>query len=159
LERLESVLELAARQELQITCQDLQVESEPVAQELADMFGVAVGTPFTRVCRALAVGATPVAYMCDVAPASILSPVDVDDTFEGSVLELLRKKTGLTIAQAVANITATNADDSLARTLQVPSQEALLLLEETLFDEDGVVVEYSRNYFVPKHFRFHVVRR
>jgi DNA-binding GntR family transcriptional regulator len=59
----------------------------------------------------------------------------------------------------VANITATNADDSLARTLQVPSQEALLLLEETLFDEDGVVVEYSRNYFVPKHFRFHVVRR
>jgi len=159
LERLESVLELAARQDLQIKCQDLQVEEVPANQDMAVLLGVAAGTLLTRVCRALAVDETPVAYMCDVAPSTFLSPMDVDDTFEGSVLELLRKKTGFRIAQAVANITAVSADDSLSRTLRVQPQEALLLLEETLFDADGAVVEYSRNYFVPEFFQFHVVRR
>jgi GntR family transcriptional regulator len=159
LERLESILELATRQDLQVECRDLQVESELAVQELAERFGVETGAPLTRICRAIAVGETLVAYMCDVVPASILSPTDMDDTFEGSVLELLRNKLGLPIAQAVANITAICADDNLTRTLRVPSREALLLLEETLFDEDGRVVGYSRNYFVPKHFRFHVVRR
>ena len=159
LERLESILELAARQDLEVKCQDLKVEEEPASQDMADLLRVAAGTPLTRVCRAIAVGETPVAFMCDVAPSAFLSPMDVDDTFEGSVLELLRKKTGFRIAQAVANITAVSADDRLSSTLRVQSQEALLLLEETLFDTEGAVVEYSRNYFVPKFFQFHVVRR
>ena len=36
---------------------------------------------------------------------------------------------------------------------------ALLLLEEIVFDDEGVPVEFSRNYFIPDYFRFHVVRR
>jgi len=159
LERLESVLELASRQALPIRCRDLRVEQVPADPEMAELLGVAAGTPLTQVYRAIAVGETPVAYMFDVTPAALLAPSDVDDNFDGSVLELLRRKSGLRIAQAVANITAVPADDGLSRTLGVPSQEALLLLEETLFDAAGAVVGYSRNYFVPDFFRFHVVRR
>jgi GntR family transcriptional regulator len=159
LERLESVLELATRQGLQIRCQDLQVEEEAADLETADLLGVAPGTPLTRVCRAIAVNGAPVAYMCDVVPSSLLSPLDVGNAFEGSVLELLRKKPGLRIAQALANITAVSAGENLAHRLRVQPHKALLLLEERLFDAQGAVVGCSSNYFVPESFRFHIVRR
>jgi DNA-binding GntR family transcriptional regulator len=35
----------------------------------------------------------------------------------------------------------------------------LLLLEETLYAANGQIIDFSRNYFVPEFFKFHVVRR
>lgn len=159
LERLESVLELTARQGLQVTFDELQVQEEPADQELANKLQVAPGAPLISVRRVIIVDGTPVVYMLDVAPVPILSPADVDEGFNGSVLDLLRQKPDVQIAQAVADIVAINADAFLAEKLAVKSRQALLLLEETLFDQEGMAVEFSRNYFVPDFFRFHVVRR
>ena len=159
LERLESVLELAARQGLQVDFDALQVQEEPAGPELADKLQVAPGTPLTSVRRVIVVDRMPVAYMSDVTLSSILSPKDVDETFNGSVLDLLRQKQGQQVAQAMADIVALNADASLADKLGVELGQAVLLIEEILFDEEGTVVEFSRNYFVPDFFRFHVVRR
>jgi len=159
LERLESVLELAARQGLQVEFDALQVQEEPADPELADKLQVATGTPLTSVHRVIVVDSVPVAYMSDVTLSSILSPDDVDERFNGSVLDLLRQKGGQQIAQAMADIVALNADASLADKLGVEPEQAVLLIEEILFDEAGTAVEFSRNYFVPDFFRFHVVRR
>jgi DNA-binding GntR family transcriptional regulator len=32
-------------------------------------------------------------------------------------------------------------------------------MEETVVAGGGEIVEFSRNYFVPDHFQFHVIRR
>jgi GntR family transcriptional regulator len=159
LERLESVLELAARQGLHVGFDALQVQEEPADPELAEKLQVAPGTPLTSVRRVIVVDRVPVAYMSDVTLSSILSPEDVDERFNGSVLDLLRQKGGQQVAQAMADIVALNADASLADKLGVEPGQAVLLIEEILFDEEGAAVEFSRNYFVPDFFRFHVVRR
>jgi GntR family transcriptional regulator len=159
LERLESVLELAARQGLRVGFDALQVQEEPADPELADKLQVTPGTPLTSVRRVIVVDRMPVAYMSDVTLSSILSPEDVDETFNGSVLDLLRQKGGQQVSQAMADIVALNADASLADKLGVELGQAVLLIEEILFDEEGTAVEFSRNYFVPDFFRFHVVRR
>jgi GntR family transcriptional regulator len=159
LEHLESILELAARQGLQVEVGGLEVQQEPADQELADKLRVTPGTPLTSIRRAIVVDGRPAAYMLDVIPSSIFSPADMDETFNGSVLDLLKQKLDLQIIQAVANIVATNAGSFLSRKLEVNPQQALLLLEETLFDSEGIVVEFSRNYFIPACFHFHVVRR
>jgi len=193
LERLESILEMAVRQGIQVGYDDLQVQEEPASPELAEKLRVPPGTPLTSVRRVLVVGdavhvpgasqvsraaetapragpralsersssraAVPVSYMLDVAPASILSPEDVYEQFRGSVLDLLRHKPDLEIAQAVADIVARDADAFLARKLGIETGQAVLLLEETLYNQAGEVVEFSYNYFVPDFFRFHVVRR
>ena len=158
LECLESILVLAARQGMQVGFDDLQVQEEPAGPELADKLQVTRGTLLTSVRRVIVVDTLPVAYMLDVAPASIFSPADVDETFKGSVLDLLRQKQGIQIAQAVADIVALNADASLAEKLRIKLGRAVLLLEEILFDREGTAVEFSRNYFVPDFFCFHVVR-
>jgi len=159
LERLESVLELTAQQGLQVTFDDLQVQEEPAKPELAHKLQIAPGDLLTNVHRVILVDRAPVAYMLDVIPVSILSPADVDERFNGSVLDLLRQNPDIQIAQAVADIVAINANSFLAGKLGVKPKQALLLLEEIVFDQEGIAIEFSRNYFVPDFFRFHVVRR
>lgn len=159
LERLESVLELAAQQGLESEVGDLEIELTPADQDLANRLKVAPSTPLTSVRRTILVDGKPVAYMADFALASILSPADIDESFRGSVLDLLRQKEDLQVAQAMAHIVAINAGRFLTRKLQVGAGQALLMLEETLFDNAGTALDFSRNYFVPDCFQFHVVRR
>jgi GntR family transcriptional regulator len=159
LECLESLLELASKQGALVQVSDLEVKQEMADADLVDKLQVPPGTPLTGVRRVLMVEGMPVAYMADAVLLEILPPGSVDETFQGSVLDLLRQKQGLEISQAVADIVAVNAGSFLAAKLQIQPGQALLLLEEILFDGDGTAVELSRNYFVPDYFRFHIVRR
>jgi GntR family transcriptional regulator len=159
LERLESILELAARQGFRLTCVDLQVTRQPADQELALVLRVPVSTPLTRVGRTLQAGAQPVAYMIDVTPGSILAPEEIGPAFDGSVLNFLKRKPDVHLAHAVAGIRAISAGPELGSRLKVEPGQALQLLEETLFGRDGTPVGFSRNYFVPDFFQFRVVRR
>jgi len=63
------------------------------------------------------------------------------------------------VAQAMADIMAIDADRFLVQKLKVSLGQALLLLEETVFDDAGRPLEFSRNYFIPSFFQFRVVRR
>lgn len=159
LEHLDSILELAARQGMQLGFDALEIQEEPADADLADRLQLPAGTLLTSIRRVIVVEQTPVAYMMDVVPSAILSPADVDDTFNGSVLDLLRQLPGMQASQAVADIVALGADAFLAGKLELEPGQAVLQLEELLLDETGTPVEFSRNYFVPEFFRFHVVRR
>ncbi len=159
LERLESILELASRQGMDVQIGPLQVREEPAEGELVEALQVEPATTLTSVDRVILVDGVPVAYMSDYVPSHILPVTGVDRSFDGSVLDLLRQKGAVEISHAVADIIPINADASLAAKLGVKQGRALLLLEEILFDIEGAVVEFSRNYFVPDLFRFHVVRR
>jgi GntR family transcriptional regulator len=159
LERLESILELAARQGSQVVFDDLYVAQEPADKDLALVLQVPPGTLLTRVGRTFRVGSRPVAYLLDLAPASLLAPEEIDGAFDGSILNLLKRRSDLCLSHAVAEIQAISAGDELGALLKVKPRQVLQLLEETLYNGDGVPVEFSRNYFVPDFFQFRVVRR
>ncbi len=159
LERLESVLALAARQGMAAQVSDLSVDVVEAGRALAERLGVERGDSLTRVCRTILVQDQPVAYMEDLVPACQLALQDLDETFAGSVLDFLRQRCGARIQEALADITAIRVDTSLASRLGISPGAAVLLLEETLFDASGTPIGFSRNYFVPDRFRFHVIRR
>jgi GntR family transcriptional regulator len=158
LERLESVLQLASRQGMQPECTALEVESAPADKEVAARLQVPVDSEVTHVRRVITVEGKPVAYMLDVVPSSVLAPSEIDETFAGSVLDLLRQKRTPVLAQAVADIVAINAKPPLLEKLSVRRGRAILLLEEILLDDEGTLIGFSQNFFVPQFFRFHVVR-
>jgi GntR family transcriptional regulator len=164
LERLESILELAGRQGLAMTCQGLEVSAASADETVAKHLDVEPGTPLTCVSRVLAVDDRPVAYMVDAVLASALNPDQIDACFGGSVLDLLRHagaaggRDALLGARAVAEIVALDADAFLSQKLKVKAGRALLLMEEVLLDANGVAIDFSRNYFLPDCFRFRVVR-
>ena len=158
LERLESILELAARQDLKVRIEGLEVRQIGADAKLGERLQVPPGTELTSVSRVICVDKTPIAYMVDFVLSSILPQDKVDEAFNGSVLDLLREKELAEIAQVVAHIVAMTADRALGERLKIKRGQPLLLMEETVF-AGGEIVEFSRNYFVPDHFQFHVIRR
>jgi GntR family transcriptional regulator len=90
---------------------------------------------------------------------TVLPPEALGPSFAGSILDLLLQRNGMRVREALAEITAINADALLAEQLEVEPGQALLLLTETLFADDNAPIEFSRNYFLPDLFSFHVLRR
>lgn len=159
LEQLESVLDLAARQGMVTEVRDLHSEVVEADRSLAERLQVEPGASLTRVYRTILVEGEPAAYLEDFVPVRWLTPDDLGEGFSGSVLDFLRRHQALPIQEALAEITAIAAGGSFARRLGVRPGTALILLEETLFDTAGTRVGFSRNYFVPDRFHFHVIRR
>jgi len=159
LERLESILTLAARAGMETRVRDLEVDTIAAERPLVDRLRVPSKSPLTRIRRTILIEDQPAAYMDDIVPARWLSPDRIESAFAGSVLDLLRQQQALRIQEARADICAICATSSLSQRLAVQRGTALLLLEETLFDVEGAPIGFSRNYFVPERFRFHVVRR
>ena len=159
LERLESILALAARHGMATQMCGLSVEQVAADEELAGKLDIAPGTPLTCVRRTIAVKHRPAAYMVDYSPVTVLPLEALDTSFTGSILDLLIQRNNIHVCEAVAEITAVNAEPLLAEQLEVEPGQALLLLTETLFVDDNAPIEFSRNYFLPDLFRFHVLRR
>jgi GntR family transcriptional regulator len=159
LEHLESVLALAARQGMTAQMRGLSVDQVLADEDLAERLGIAPGTPLTCVQRTIVVKRRPAAYLVDYSPVTILPPEALSTSFAGSILDLLLQRNGMRVREALAEITAVNADAVLAEQLEVDPGQALLLLNETLFADDKAPIEFSRNYFLPDLFSFHVLRR
>jgi GntR family transcriptional regulator len=159
LERLESIVSMAARQGLQVEHEGLEIKEEPADRESAQKLQVNLGTPLISIRRSIVMDGNPVAHMVDKVLPSFLSATEIDGSFNGSVLDLLRQKPDSQVAHAVATITAFNAATPMAGKLGVEPGQAVLLVEETLFGREGRAIGLSRNYFLPGFCCFRVVRR
>jgi GntR family transcriptional regulator len=159
LERLESILALAERQHMSTQMLSLSVNRVPADDQVAEKLALEPEAPLTCVRRTIAVDGRPAVYLVDFASTAVLPPESLDESFTGSVLDLLVRRNNVRVREAVAEITAINADASLADHLMVDPGQALLLLCETLFTEELTPIEFSRNCFLPGLFDFHVLRR
>ena len=159
LERLESILALAKRQGLSSRILRLHVARVPADEVVAEKLALERAAPLTCVRRTIAIGRRPAAYLVDFASTAVLPPEALDNSFDGSVLDLLAQRNNIRIREALAEITAVDADASLAEHLETDPGQAVLLLSETLFTEDLTPVEFSRNYFLPGLFDFQILRR
>ncbi len=159
LEVLESLDTLTRRMGLRCEMRDLSIEEQIADPALAAKLDVPSGTPLTVITRTRMADGTVVAYMYDVLPASV-APVEAMRTdFRGSVLDYLLEKGASPPAYAWTNILPLQATEELSQYLQVSPGTVLLLLEETTYTAGNRIINYSRNYFVPNYFQFHLIRR
>lgn len=159
LERLESILSMAQKHNLPTRVGDLQVTSEVADEHVLDRLALNPGEYVTQVRRTILIGELPVSYMVDNVPAEYLQPAQVDDSFTGSVLDLLRHRCRLEIPDGITEITAVAADTEISHHLQLDKPIALILMKERLFNRSGLPVDYSENYFLPERFYFRILRR
>lgn len=158
LEVLESLDTMAKRMNLAISVRDLQIEQVEADKAVAEGLNVDVGTRLTRVRRVILADGRPAAYLVDTLPESILTPEDLPGDFTGSVLDfLITRFEDLNISRAV--ISATNALSEVAKALEIQRDDVLLVFTSQLYDVKGRVVDYSKSYFIPGYFHFHVNRR
>jgi len=109
--------------------------------------------------RVITVEGQPVADLQDIVPLTYLRQDDFGTDFDGSVLDVLLQRGALLLSTSRTEIVAEEADTRRAARLSVKNGAALLKLVAQLYSCDEKVVDYSTSYFVPGHFKFHVMRR
>lgn len=159
LEVLESIETLAERINLSVNMGELTVRQVDADEESAAALNVPTGASLTRVARVIYTENRPIAYLVDVLPADILGIAEVENGFNGSVLDLLLNRGDPNPVQSRTDIRAVGATQEVARALQVQRDDVLLHFVAKLYASDGHVMDYSLSYFLPGYFRFHVVRK
>ncbi len=159
LEVLESLDEIMRRRNKVVRTRDLFIRQEAALPKAAARLQIEEGEPVIVISRTRLVDDIPVAWMLDVLPTSVISLEEVKLEFQGSVLDMLRRRGKPLIAYAYTNVLAVDADADLAHALGVSERRSLLFLEQILYDERSVPVVYERHYYVPGLVRFHVIRK
>lgn len=159
LEVLESLETLAARIGLKVTMGDLSVEEVPAEAAELEQFCLAPGSSLWQIARVMSADGRPVAYLIDRVPAEIKATLDLAKDFRGSVLDLMLRHGEPRLHLSRTEITAISAPPDIARRLNIQRGDVLLCFEASLYSQDGRLVDHSYSYFLPRTFRFHVVRR
>jgi GntR family transcriptional regulator len=158
LEILESLETMAERLNLEISVDNLHLETLSADNDNSNVLDVPVGTPLLRVQRVMREESRPVAYLIDTLPQEVLKPEQLPNKFDGSVLDfLLKRGDPLTVSKAA--ISAIGAPADVAKALQIQRGDVLLEFVSKLYHANGRVIDYSYSYFIPGYFHFHVVRR
>ncbi len=158
LEVLESLETMASRMNLRISVSDLHVEPMEADKETAEGLGVDEGTRLTRIRRVIRADGRPAAYLIDILPHVLLKPEDLPSDFSGSVLDFLQAR-GDALGVSRAVVSATNAHVDVAKPLEIQRDDVLLVFTARLFTPTGDVMDYSKSYFIPGYFHFHINRR
>jgi GntR family transcriptional regulator len=159
LEELESLDTLARRIGLEAHMGAAEIVEREATPDEVKCLDVLPGSRVLSVARVIMTGARPVAFLIDIVPTRYLRLQDLDQAFNGSVLDLFLQRGEPVLGHSRTDIVAQAADEMLARRLHLGRGHVLLKLEAQLYTRDLHVVDYSLSYFVPGYFRFHVVRR
>lgn len=159
LEELESLHTMAQRIGLETHMGEAEIVERAATPDEAERLSIPVGAPVLAVSRVMMTGAQPIAYLVDVVPIAFLHCQDLEGTFNGSVLDVFLQRSQPALSHSRTDIMTATANGTLAHKLGLRRGGMLLRLEAQLCARDGQIVDYSLSYFVPGHFRFHVVRR
>lgn len=158
LEVLESLDRIAQRMGMQVSMGSIVIDRIRADDEYAAALDVPIGAPLVQVSRIMRTDTRPVAYLVDTLSEEVLHPDELNGNFTGSVLDYLIQR-GDPLAISRAEVTASNATADVAKMLEIQRDDVLLQFTAKLFTGSGRVVDYSHSYFLPGHFKFHIVRR
>ena len=101
----------------------------------------------------------PVVYCLDHIITDYVSSSFTENDFYGSLFSILKNKGNIIIEYAVTNIIPVNADNYIAKKLDIDEDTALLLLEQYHYDLKDRMILFSQNYFRSDQFQFKVLRK
>ncbi len=159
LEVLESLEHIANRMGLQTRMGELHVEQRAPSAEESSALECGPDESVVSVRRIILVGERPVASLWDLVPARFLPVDEINDKFQGSVLDIFIKRNHPKLAYSFTRLASIGADAELSRELGMPRRTPLLRFTARLYTEDDQVVDYSISNFVPDYFDFHIIRR
>jgi GntR family transcriptional regulator len=159
LERLESLDTLARRMGLQTQMEDLCIEERKAKASEVEHLQILEDSQVISITRVIKIDDRPVAYLVDIVPNDILTRLELEDNFGGSVLDIFLQRGKPALSHSLTEIVMENPSEPVANFLHIRRGDMLLKLVAQLFGLDGRVVDYSLSYFVPGFFHFHVVRR
>lgn len=159
LEELKSIHSLAQQIDLPVQMGDYHVEVRPASEKECAVLGLEEDKQVIQVTWVMEAESRPVAYLVDILPVDVLSMEEIQEDFNGSVLDLLIDKGNIPLSTSRTEINAVAAKPDIARALGIQRGDVILFFEAILYSARGRAVDLSYSYYLPGYFRFHVVRR
>lgn len=159
LEVLQSIETMAESIKLKVTMGALHINQIEADEKLANELKVELNTPLIKVERVILGDNRPVAFLVDILPENVLTTAELEVGFNGSVLDLLLQRGSPNLLKSYTEINAVAAPTDIARALEIQRGDVLLMFQAYLYDDLRRAVNFSKSYFIPGYFRFHVVRK
>lgn len=159
LEVLESIESIARRIGLPVSLGQRSLDIRPATDEEREVLDLPEGAEVLNAARVILAEGQPAAYLIDILSSEIISTQELENSFTGSVLDMLLQRKDIDLDTSRCEITAVTASAEIARALGIQRGDVLLCLSAKLYEMDGSVLVYSFSYFLPGYFRFHVLRR
>ncbi len=160
LEVLESLDSLAKRTGIETEVRDLTIVNKTLDVETSKRyFSTEEEIDVLEISREIGIKGKIVAFLIDIIPTEVLSEPEVESSIHGSIYDLLAQKKEIQLSYSRTDIMALNADEGMAKKLEVHKGTSLIKLTAQLYTTGEQIVDYSYSYFVPGKFQFHVMRR
>jgi GntR family transcriptional regulator len=159
LEILESIETMAARMGVHVEMGTRTFELRDPSEDEQTLFELEPGDKIREIKRAMLTDGRPVAFLVDKLPEGIIPEDVIEDSFGGSVLDLILERGQPSLSHARTEITSIPAPESIATQLRISAGDVLLCFKGSIYDDADRIVNRSESYFLPRAFRFHVVRR
>ena len=159
LEKLESIENLASKNNLPVTMGECQIENRLATDEEIRALNGSAGDLIWSVNRVIHAEGRPVAYLIDILPMDIFLNEELTNSFSGSILDLILKQGRFSPQFSLTEINCVTASHNIARSLGIQRGDALLYFSSQLFDGNDSIIAYSHSYFLPGYFRFHLIRK
>lgn len=145
----------AANQRLGV--QVLRVEEAAATRDIAEQLALPPASRVLLIERIILANDRPAALAVDAIPARIAHTARTAYR-DGSVYRHLERDCGVVLVGGVAHVSAVEADARMARLLRVDQGAALLRMEQVERSQEGELVLYSLEHYVPSCFDLTVRR-
>jgi len=145
----------AANQRLGV--QVLRVEQVAAPREIAERLALPPAGRILLIERVILANDRAAALAVDAIPSRIALAARAPYR-DGSVYRHLERDCGIVLVGGVAHVSAVDADARMARLLRVDVGDALLRMEQVERSEEGTLVLYSLEHYVPSRFDLTVRR-
>jgi GntR family transcriptional regulator len=159
LEVLESIETQAKKIGLEVSMGEMEISYIRADEEQVEKLSCKPGVMLIKLERVILSEGAPAAFLVDILPRGIISRDTLSKKFTGSVLDILIQNGKPSLSISKTEISAINAPEDVAKALDIQRGDTLLLLNGVLFDGDEKPVDLSYSYFLPGHFRLHIIRK
>jgi len=159
LEVLESIHTMANRIGLDVDVGRYLIETRPSTKAEMESLGLEEEENIVQISWVMEAEARPVAYLVDIIPEGLIPIKEIRREFNGSILDLLALKNGISLSTSRTEINAVAAPAEIAKALGIQRGDVVLYFEATLYSAEGKALDYSHSYYLPGYFKFRVMRR
>jgi DNA-binding GntR family transcriptional regulator len=162
--RMESALDvdLGVTEAIRATNQRLGVQvllasETPAPQEVGEALGLPPASRVLWIERAILANDVPAVAAVDAVPVAVAARSE--NPYEGgSVYRFLEVDCGVSLAGGSASVTAVGAERRVARVLNIEEGDPVLRIVQIERADDGTVVLYSEEHYVPNLFELTIRR-
>lgn len=153
---LQSVTEMLAGYGIEAVNQLLNIEKISDNHEIAERLNLQPGEPAIAISRVRYAENIPIIYSIDYIPETLLPTPWNEETFKGSLFSFI-EHCGIVLDHSQVVIRTVFLDSNTTPFVQDPSVP-WILLEQTICNQKGTPVIYSKDYHHSEYISFHMRR-